>query len=242
MASKALQDLQTVMNPRPRVTRASFQSVLEWDRVARAVTNMFGFQPDPQGHDPNEEHMANVLYVYEKMNRALQGSTNIPEFGFTSLRRKPMLLCGQSSFQWVGKDDPDPYDPSGRTLQESQGANLLGWIGAWVYNHRYIVNGNDRDVMICRGSTWAVTVAKQDMVVFCDTAFRGNVPGTQSAVDGRDSVTEGKKLDDFGQFSLSRIMIHELAHWYGRNEMGTREGPSKATFTAETYAYFGMMS
>lgn len=162
--------------------------------------------------------------VYEKMNRALQGSTNIPEFGFTSLRRRPMLLCGQSSFQWVGKDDPDPYDPSGRTLQESQGANLLGWIGAWVYNHRYIVNGNDRDVMICRGSTWAVTVAKQDMVVFCDTAFRGNVPGTQSAVDGRDSVTEGKKLDDFGQFSLSRIMIHELAHWYGRNEMGTREG------------------
>ena len=75
MASKALADLQTVMSPRPRVTRANIQKIQEWDRVARAVTTMFGFVPDQQGHSPTEEHMANVLcesYLHGPMMIALK--------------------------------------------------------------------------------------------------------------------------------------------------------------------------
>lgn len=176
------------------------------------------------------------------MNRALQGNTNIPEFGYTSLQRKPMLICGQKSFKFVGENEADPHDPSGRTLRESQGQALGSWIGAWVYNHRYIVNGDPNDVRLCRGSTWAVTLAKQDMIVFCDVAFQGNVPGTPSAVDGRDSVAVDKRLDEFGQFSLSRIMIHELAHWYGRDQSGSREGEFMLPAHPSTYAVHALTS
>lgn len=61
LAAKALQDLQTIQSPRPRYTRANIPRIQEWDRVARAVTNMFGFVPDPAGHSATETHLSNVL-------------------------------------------------------------------------------------------------------------------------------------------------------------------------------------
>lgn len=78
MASKALQDLQTIQSPRPRYTRANVARIQEWDRVARAVTNMFGFVPDKAGHPRTETHLANVLckYLWSIPSRTLISSYN----------------------------------------------------------------------------------------------------------------------------------------------------------------------
>lgn len=57
LAVKAQGDLETLKGARP-----DFVSNMRtnWDRIARAVTNMFGFVPNKDGHDPNEEHYSNV--------------------------------------------------------------------------------------------------------------------------------------------------------------------------------------
>lgn len=57
LALKAQGDLETLKGARP-----DFVSNMRtnWDRIARAATNMFGFVPNKDGHDPNEEHYSNV--------------------------------------------------------------------------------------------------------------------------------------------------------------------------------------
>ncbi|KAF7561756.1 hypothetical protein G7046_g2367 [Stylonectria norvegica] len=304
-AAKVLVDLQLIQTPRPRYTRNNIPRIQEWDRVARAVTNMFGFVPDVAGHSPTETHLSNVLYVYNRMNQALQGNTNVPQGGYTQKFARPLLMCGDSAWTWVGINDPDPYDPAGRVLSVSRATELAttpGATGAWAYNERYLANGNPGSVSICRPTVYAVTMTRWDMLVFCDPSFTAQVSGTQSAVDGRNAATVGTRLDIFGQFSLSRIMIHELAHWYGAGGAGTNNdrkvtdqqavgntgnliyisatgtyvntnptgtltravtyfytwcsrlaktntganagnsGPDKSTFSAEPYAYFGLMA
>lgn len=57
LAVKAQEDLEKLKGARP-----DFVSNMRtnWDRIARATTNMFGFVPNKDGHDPNEEHYSNV--------------------------------------------------------------------------------------------------------------------------------------------------------------------------------------
>jgi hypothetical protein len=57
LAVKAQEDLEKLKGARP-----DFVSNMRtnWDRIARAATNMFGFVPNADGHDPNEEHYSNV--------------------------------------------------------------------------------------------------------------------------------------------------------------------------------------
>lgn len=45
--------------------------------------------------------------------------------------------------------------------------------------------------------------------------------GTQSSpVHGRDGLAEGDMLDNYGYSNLSRVMIHEFAHWCGYDDSG----------------------
>lgn len=48
MAAKALKDIQFVQQPRPQRDNRSMER-MSWDRIARSVENMFGFIPDEQG-------------------------------------------------------------------------------------------------------------------------------------------------------------------------------------------------
>ncbi|KAH6894712.1 hypothetical protein B0T10DRAFT_590429 [Thelonectria olida] len=221
LAAKALQDLQTIQSPRPRYTRANIPRIQEWDRVARAVTNMFGFVPDPAGHSPTETHLSNVLYVYNRMNQALQSSQNVPAGGYSGLHQKSMIMCGDSVWRWVGRNDADPYDPAGRPLSVSRATQIGANAGAWAYQERYMANGNPNSVGLCRPGIYAVTMTRYDFIVFCDASFAAQIAGTQSAIDGKNGAAVGDRVDTYGQFSLSRIMIHELAHWYGGAGTGT---------------------
>lgn len=86
--------------------------------------------------------------------------------------------------------------------------------GAWIYEQRFITNGLPQGVDICRPNVFATTLAKYDFITFCDF-FSDQVVKTKSPVEGKKDVVEGEThLDDF-QESGSRIMFHELVHWFG---------------------------
>ncbi|KAL6694606.1 hypothetical protein J3F84DRAFT_349745 [Trichoderma pleuroticola] len=211
MSAKALKDLQFVQQPRPQQDTKRKES-LEWDRIARAV-NIFGFNPDEQGTNSENRFMQKVLGVYGDMSKALHGNENIPAKGFTQLHSKALLMCGDEPWKWYSVNDIDPYDPMNRQLHISQPEVEGG--GAWAYKRRYHANGNPNSIGICRPEIYAVTQPQYDMITFCDFSFHKGTSEVISPVDKRLNVVEGvTKLDDFAG-SLSRIVIHELTHWYG---------------------------
>ncbi|KAL6786783.1 hypothetical protein J3E68DRAFT_445907 [Trichoderma sp. SZMC 28012] len=213
MSAKALKDLRFVQQPRPQHDTKRRES-LEWDRIARAVNTMFGFNPDKQGTNSGNKFMQRILEVYDNMSTALHGNENIPAKGFTQLHSKALLICGDKPWKWYSANDIDPYDPMRRQLHIAQ-PKVAGSGGAWAYKRRYHANGNPNSIGICRPGVYAVTQAKYDMITFCDLSFTESTRGVVSPVAGKDKVVEGvTRLDDFVG-SLSRIMIHELTHWYG---------------------------
>ncbi|KAF4343783.1 hypothetical protein FBEOM_2285 [Fusarium beomiforme] len=220
LAVKAQEDLEKLKGARP-----DFVSNMRtnWDRIARAATNMFGFVPNKDGHDPNEEHYSNVRYVFDRMVKTLKDDQMVPENGYGGL--KPLLLCDENRFVWVGRDDKDPHDPAGRPLRESRSHEITGsTAGAWVYKKRYLVNVvKQPSTGLCRPGTFAVTLTRNDFVIFCPPSFEAKVANTKSAVDAKDSAQEGDTLDSYSATSLSRIMVHEFAHWFGGDKSGGLE-------------------
>ncbi|QYT00509.1 hypothetical protein H0G86_007590 [Trichoderma simmonsii] len=212
MSAKALKDLKFVQQPRPQHDAKRTES-LEWDRIARAVNNIFGFNPDEQGTNPENPFMQKVLGVYDRMSTALHGNENIPAKGFTQLHSKALLICGDEPWKWYSVNDIDPYDPMRRQLHISQ-PEVVGK-GAWAYKHRYHSTGNPNSIGICRPEIYAVTQPQYDMITFCGLSFADGTKEAVSPVDKRPHVEEGvTELDNFAK-SLSRVMVHELAHWYG---------------------------
>jgi hypothetical protein len=165
------------------------------------------------------------------MNKALHGDVNLPPGGFSGLHAKGLWMCGDKSWKWYTKEMDDPYASPGHPLYLSRPDIFAETNGAWVYKQRFIINGDPRSVGICRRNVYASTRAQSDMITFCEFSFTGPTANTKSTspVDGRNSVVEGKTtLDDFGRYSLSRIMFHELVHWYGaKNKADTEEDRRK---------------
>lgn len=56
MAKKALEDVRFVQQPRP----SHIQDRIEWDRIARAFENMFGFKPEEKGTGTEDEYFKKV--------------------------------------------------------------------------------------------------------------------------------------------------------------------------------------
>ncbi|KAK7415731.1 hypothetical protein QQX98_005644 [Neonectria punicea] len=222
MADKALLDLQKIQRPRPRTTRSNIPEIREWDRVARAVTNMFGFVPNQAGHSPINDPLADVLYVFNRMNESLNGPHNLPVNGYAGVYYKPLIMCGPDQWRWIAKDDKDPNDPA-HTLLESKGDLLKGGSGAWVYGTRYISNGDPTHVGPCRSpATYAVTMTRWDLLTFCDLSFSAvALADIKSLVDHKKNFKVGDKLGSFAQNSLQRVMVHEFAHYYGADGFGT---------------------
>ncbi|KAM0342092.1 hypothetical protein ACHAPU_009705 [Fusarium lateritium] len=300
LAVKAQDDLKMVLEPHPDFESKQSPRLRNWDRIARAVTNMFGFTPNKAGHDPNEEHYSNVRYVYDRMVKTLHGGQMVPENGYGGF--KPLLMCDENMFVWVGRDDKDPNDSAGRPLGESRSGTIKpGHAGAWVYKKRYLASVNKADSPgLCRPGVWGITLTRYDFIIFCPTSFGDKASNTPSAVDSKDSVAVGNTLDSYSTSSLPRIMVHEFAHYFGSDgtggpenrdvkdqpavgkegkpiytlngkytnrpgpgatkvvtydflwcsnlarthtdELAGNSGPSKSTFTAETYALFSLMS
>ncbi|EHK17122.1 uncharacterized protein TRIVIDRAFT_161046 [Trichoderma virens Gv29-8] len=211
MAAKALEDIQFVQQPRPQYNTRSNKR-MQWDRIARAMKCMFGFMPGEQGTD---KYMARVLYVYQTMNEALRGDHNLPKDGFTKRHNKALWLCDDKLWKWHHSGMSDPNNPSLLPLFQSREDIMKGKKGVWIYRDRYITNDDSRSPGICGPDSHAKTHVKYDMITFCPTSFTGKVAKAESPVDGKNGVVVGKNLDEFGRYSLSRIMFHELVHWYG---------------------------
>ncbi|KAL7947387.1 hypothetical protein V8C42DRAFT_363835 [Trichoderma barbatum] len=214
MAAKALKDIQFVQQARPQYNTRSNKRK-EWDRISRAVITMFGFAPDTQGTSPDNKYMKRILEIYRDMNEALQGDRNLPDRGFTKRHDKALWMCDDRQWEWYHRGRSDPNDPALLPLFVSRKDIMEGEQGAWIYKDRYITNNDPRSAYICSPGTHAKTHVTYDMITFCPSSFTGSVAEAESPVDGKNVLVLGKRLDDFGQYSLSRIMFHELVHWYG---------------------------
>ncbi|KAM0292361.1 hypothetical protein ACHAO9_003339 [Fusarium lateritium] len=220
MAVKAQQDLNAMKTARPSFERVDAPGLRNWDRIARAVINMFGFAPSKDGHDPSEENFSNVMYVYDRMVKTLKDGQMVPENGYGGY--KPLLMCDEKKWVWVGRDDKDPHDPAERPLGVSRANDMEPQhIGAWVYKKRYLsVSSKADNPGFCRGGTWASTLTRYDVIQFCDKSFESTASNTRSAVDAKDTAARGDKLDSYSTSSLARIMVHEFAHWFGSDKTG----------------------
>ncbi|KAM0193447.1 hypothetical protein ACHAPA_004356 [Fusarium lateritium] len=267
MAVKAQEDLLTLLDPRPAYSQGIAKKVRNWHRIARAVTNMFGFVPNKDGMKMDDEYYSNLMYVFHRMTTTLRDGKMVPENGYGGL--KPLILCDKARFTWVGANDKDPKDPEKRPLRVSRAKDIVpGHVGAWTYKDRYIgVQAKGDAPGICKPDEWAVTNTRLDFIITCPSSFTAEVAQTPLAVDVKDrEMTKDDSLDKYGSRSLSRILIHEFNHWFGGSGTGgtanwnddyrwvsnlarvhqganaENTGPSKATLTAEAYAIFAMMA
>jgi hypothetical protein len=175
--------------------------------------------------------------VYDRMVKTLHNDEMIPANGYGGL--KPLLLCDESKFVWVGRDDKDPHDPAGRPLRESRPKEMAGTkAGAWVYKKRYLVNGvKQPDTGLCRPGVFAVTLTRNDFIIFCPPSFQDPVASTKSAVDAKDSVQKDDVLDTYSATSLSRVMVHELAHWFGGAGNGGTDNRNGMCIANDTFLH-----
>lgn len=82
MAAKALRDVQFVQQPRP----SHLQDRIEWERIARAFENMFGFKPGEEGTGPEDIYFKKVLgksYTYKTISPPLFSSCLNLEVNYT---------------------------------------------------------------------------------------------------------------------------------------------------------------
>jgi hypothetical protein len=155
------------------------------------------------------------------MVKTLHDGQMVPENGYSG-GRKPLLMCDEKKWVWVGRDEKDPHDPQGRPLRESRSSEITpGISGAWVYKNRYLaVRSKAATPGLCRNGLWAVTLTGYDFIIFCDHAFGDQTANTRSAVDAKNTAARGDRLDSYSSTSLSRIMVHEFAHWFGADKTG----------------------
>lgn len=170
------------------------------------------------------------------MNEALYGNVNYPPRGFSGLHDKPLWMCGDTSWKWYAQEMNDPYVTPTRPLYLSRPNIFNKAKGAWVHKQRFLTNGDSSSVGLCLPNIWAVTRAPEDFITFCDSFFSDKISSSESPVDGRNGVVKGKKLDQFGVYTASRIMLHELVHWYGSQITDTvvkrRKSPNLYRITA----------
>jgi hypothetical protein len=85
----------------------------------------------------------------------------------------------------------------------------------------YLANGDPGSVRIFRPGIYANTITKWDMITWCPDAIEAAMANAPSPVRKSDQTkAKQTKLDSFGG-SLSRVMVHEFAHWYGADGAGT---------------------
>lgn len=166
----------------------------------------------------------------------MQGDA-LPERGFSTklraLNKKPLILCGESSWKYYDRKANDPYDTSKNIEQTfpkvterwrtSTGEYIDKYGGAWIHKNRY-VEGNETFTskeeiltgpLICPNGKLGVTQQKLDMITLCDSVFR--MGPYKSVVHNVHDVREGVDIDNSGiaTKSIARIMLHEFAHYYG---------------------------
>jgi hypothetical protein len=154
------------------------------------------------------------------MVKTLHDGQIVPENGYGGL--KPLLMCDEKKWVWVGRDEKDPHDPAGRPLRESRASTMTPATGgAWVYKKRYLAAGSKADTPgLCREGVWATTMTRYDFIIFCDPSFGDKTANTKSAVDAKDTAAKGDKLNSYSSLSLARIMVHEFSHWFGGDKTG----------------------
>ncbi|KAJ3539207.1 hypothetical protein NM208_g5584 [Fusarium decemcellulare] len=224
MVRKARMDLFRVQEPKLQRKTQSYLSDVNWDRIARNLAVIFGLKPpeDPtkNGFDPEEEHFNKVNYTIGRMYGGLVQGDAMPEGGFSTklqnLNKKPLIMCGDRNWEFRRRRQGDKYERFRTVEQVFPELQGNAFEGAYIHEYRYLRGWAALQTpQICIGGVYGVTLQRHDLITFCDSAFE--FPDEKSPVRDADQVTIGTKLDDdrFGFNTLTRVMLHEFAHYYG---------------------------
>ncbi|KAF4436467.1 hypothetical protein F53441_13257 [Fusarium austroafricanum] len=229
---KARADLAIIQQPQPppRKTEVSRENTLKWNRIAKRIVGVFGIGPTEEikkkGYDPTEENFKRVVDTFDRMHQGLIEGKIIPEKGFSGtldfLHKKPLIMCGDTKWKLYKKDDQDPNIKGKTVLEAFPEIEDYTWGGAFIHGKRYLKAGRDKDTKeiwtsprICRTGTYGNTYQPQDLITFCDFGF--SFSNEKSPVRDADQIVENTDIDigNYGMNTLTRVMIHEFAHYYG---------------------------
>ncbi|KAF4973115.1 hypothetical protein FZEAL_9403 [Fusarium zealandicum] len=205
MAETARKSLDEVLQPRPKKSK----EVKEWNRKYKNVLTMFGLKVDPKsGNKKTDEHFKQI---YCK-------STRDPS-------APPALEKGEDgdNSAAVAQDEED------NKMKNKQKPDFdKGYVGAWYWKGRLLWkkkvprDTTSRDPGSCsEPGVMGVTTPIRDMVQFCPEAFTDDTKGIPSPV----GYTVDKSKTRLGLFtnSVSKLFLHEFAHYYGAESEGPGE-------------------
>ncbi|KAL2678316.1 hypothetical protein Neosp_009061 [[Neocosmospora] mangrovei] len=219
MVAKTVQDLKIVMGRRPG--KKPIKNQKTWDRIGRAMGPMFGFVPDPNKVETDQDdYWKDLWYVYDRMDRAFQGDQTF-KVGYGS--KQPTILCSDDRWEWKDRDAEDPLLPgTGKKLKdrpESISDKGVPWPGAYYWDGRLWWRDGPRNIpSLCEGLTAGFTKTNLDMIQLCDSTLKDNNAMQGSPVQASGSLI-GQKLDQWSE-TLPNVLFHEFSHWFGANGRG----------------------
>jgi hypothetical protein len=262
MVMAARRDLFRIQEKKPDRKSSGPLGDYNWNRIARNMAVVFGLAPPHNmtqiGYNTTNEHFQQVNCMFcapflpfngpsrstdttfeDTIGRLWGGIVQgdaLPERGFSNklreLNKKPLIMCGDRTWTYRAKLQPDLYDKSKNIMKvfpevnEKNDGGTFKYSGAWIHKHRYIGAGPFRSPLICppEKTIYGVTHQKLDMITFCDDVFKFNA--YQSAVRNASDIRVGLNIDDSGiaTNSIARVMLHEFAHYYGTKPPSNENG------------------
>ncbi|KAF5546547.1 hypothetical protein FMEXI_5570 [Fusarium mexicanum] len=217
LLTKVTNDLAHVQQPRP----ATRWGKPNWNRISRNLAGLFGLQPNDaiieNGYDPGEQYFSQVLYTYDRTYQALVNGKAVQENGYSGKltdqsQHSKPLLLCGDTRTWERFEKDDP------DKMEGSGIKVL---------------------------TDQQAVDKNGCLLWSDGSAR-RVPESTNANGEQLQIQHVYSLRHCTHISRDQTNNQHEGQFEkdGTWVAGTlgNSGPSAATRTAETYAYFAIIS
>ncbi|KAF5646032.1 hypothetical protein F52700_1981 [Fusarium sp. NRRL 52700] len=133
---------------------------------------------------------------------------------------KPMMMCrdevGEDKWKWYDVDDILPGQQVSISNMHEFTKYGFDNYGTWVYGPRLTWKAIEKqEPVLCDPSVWAAVVGDKDLMVFCHQMFTTEARAKKSPREFRESgIVAGESLSEY-EIHLSKVMVHELIHWFG---------------------------
>ncbi|KAJ4005633.1 hypothetical protein NW752_002468 [Fusarium irregulare] len=216
LADAAKSSLEFVMNRMPD-QRTDPDEAVKWQRIATHVQMAFGYKIPAKPGPADRRYTERLRDLYASAVNVLPSNKNSPEKGNNPTlaarpNAKPVIICGESAWQWVDADDePEP----GMGKVKDQRNFKQGYVGALYFQGRFSFRRAQTNTFgVCFGNRKAVISAHDDLIMICDDMLSDAFRARTSPRDFKTSVSSGTELKD-GLISFHTQLWHELCHWFG---------------------------